>query len=346
MVRWYQDKSVGSMKCIEIVGGGLSGLSLGIFLRRLGVGVRIVEAAAYPRHKVCGEFVCGVSPEVMQEMGIAPVFDRALCHRNMSWWIGNDLVMSEGLPQTAYGLSRFFMDRQLAKMFVEAGGELVQGQRMELDDAPGRVWAIGKRKRRGKWIGLKVHVLGVAMDGLEMHVGKRGYLGVCGVEESRANCCGLFQIDKGVDRKNLLASYLELNGMDDLLERFRGWREDKASLCATAGFSMGAQQRPGRFCVGDSNFLIPPFTGNGMSMAIESAWIAGPWLAKYAKGELDWIQASQRYDACCATHFKKRTSLAGGLHPLLLSRFGRHLVKWSAKAGVLPFESLFTHLRT
>ena len=52
------------MREIEIVGGGLSGLSLGIYLRRRGVPVRILEAGAYPRHKVCGEFVCGVSNDV------------------------------------------------------------------------------------------------------------------------------------------------------------------------------------------------------------------------------------------------------------------------------------------
>ena len=49
------------MRKIEIIGGGLSGLSLGLSLLRRGVAVRIIESGSYPRHKVCGEFVCGVS---------------------------------------------------------------------------------------------------------------------------------------------------------------------------------------------------------------------------------------------------------------------------------------------
>ena len=42
------------MKAVTIIGGGLSGLCLGIGLRQRGVPVRIIEAGTYPRHKVCG----------------------------------------------------------------------------------------------------------------------------------------------------------------------------------------------------------------------------------------------------------------------------------------------------
>jgi flavin-dependent dehydrogenase len=334
------------MREIEIIGGGLSGLTLGIYLRKLGVTVRVVEAGAYPRHKVCGEFVCGVGEDVLRETGIAEVFAGATHHRDMAWWVGDDPVMREDMAQHALGLSRYRMDAQLATMFRAAGGELLAGRRADQGDAPGRVWAVGKRKRRGKWIGLKVHFQGVAMEGLEMHLGKQGYLGLCGVEGGRVNGCGLFRIDKSVDRANLLQGYLQANGLDALSGRLSAWQPDHASWCATAGFSMGAQQQPGSFCVGDAAFLIPPFSGNGMSMAIESAWLAGPWLAEYAGGQLAWPEAVEAYTAACARHFNKRTCLARGLHPFLLHEFGRQLLKWSAKGGVLPFGLLFKHLRT
>ncbi|MDB6025304.1 MAG: putative electron transfer oxidoreductase, partial [Verrucomicrobiales bacterium] len=42
---------------ITIVGGGLSGLTLGIALRQRGIPTTIWEAGRYPRHKVCGEFI-------------------------------------------------------------------------------------------------------------------------------------------------------------------------------------------------------------------------------------------------------------------------------------------------
>ena len=47
------------MKSIAIVGGGLAGLTLGIGLRQRGVPAALWEAGRYPRHRVCGEFICG-----------------------------------------------------------------------------------------------------------------------------------------------------------------------------------------------------------------------------------------------------------------------------------------------
>lgn len=334
------------MKKVEIIGGGLSGLSLGIYLRRLDVPVVIYEAGSYPRHKVCGEFICGVSDDVLNEMGISDVFEDARRHQSLAWWMGDDLVMRDRLPMEAIGLSRFRMDADLAALFKALGGELVVGRRSSTEDAEGRVWAIGKRKRKGKWIGLKVHARGVDLDGLEMHVGRRGYLGLSGVEDGRVNCCGLFRVDKAVDKKNMIAGYLKANGLDELHRKFCNWGIDSESFSATAGFSMGSQQKPGAFCIGDTALLIPPFTGNGMSMAIESSWLAGPWLEKFAKGELGWAETCSSYSSACEDFFEKRMRLAGSLHPLLFNGFGRGLLKWSAVTGLLPFGFLFKQLRS
>ena len=46
---------------LTIAGGGLAGLSLGIALRSRGVPVRVIEAASYPRHRVCGEFISAIA---------------------------------------------------------------------------------------------------------------------------------------------------------------------------------------------------------------------------------------------------------------------------------------------
>ena len=50
---------------LTIVGGGLAGLTLGIALRQRGVPVTIWEAGHYPRHRVCGEFICGRGRETL-----------------------------------------------------------------------------------------------------------------------------------------------------------------------------------------------------------------------------------------------------------------------------------------
>ena len=49
-----------SLQPIEIVGGGLAGLSLGLALRQQDIPVTLFEAGSYPRHRVCGEFITGL----------------------------------------------------------------------------------------------------------------------------------------------------------------------------------------------------------------------------------------------------------------------------------------------
>ena len=59
---------------ITIIGGGLAGLTLGIALRQRDVPVTLFEAGGYPRHRVCGEFICGNGIEVLRELGLHSKF--------------------------------------------------------------------------------------------------------------------------------------------------------------------------------------------------------------------------------------------------------------------------------
>ncbi|BDS05195.1 FAD-dependent oxidoreductase [Oceaniferula spumae] len=336
------------MKKIQIIGGGLAGLALGVCLRNLGVDVILLEAGKYPKHKVCGEFICGVSPKMLSDLGIREVVEQSLVHETMQWWMGDSKVLEDALPTPAWGLSRYKLDYDLSQLFHGMGGELVTGSRADLKDEEAVVWATGKPKKRGGWIGLKIHALNAEVDGLEMHVGDRGYIGLCGIEGERVNCCGLFRVDKSIKATGgqLIAEYLRANGLNQLADRFSEWTKDEDSFSATAGFSFGKQVHAGGFCVGDASYLIPPFTGNGMSMALESAWMAGKWLEQYAKNEIDWTSAIAGYDNECVAFFLKRMKLSATVQPLMFHRLGRTLLKTAAKTGVLPFEFLFHQLRT
>ena len=76
------------MKEVTIVGGGLTGLSLGIALRRARVPVILHEAGQYPRHRVCGEFINGVGEETLARLGIADLFSGVLRHEE--WRSGKE----------------------------------------------------------------------------------------------------------------------------------------------------------------------------------------------------------------------------------------------------------------
>ena len=55
---------------ITIAGGGLAGLALATALRHREVPVTVLEAGYYPRHRVCGEFISGVSQETLENLKI------------------------------------------------------------------------------------------------------------------------------------------------------------------------------------------------------------------------------------------------------------------------------------
>ena len=86
---------------ITIMGGGLAGLSLGIALRRRDVPVTVIEAGKYPRHRVCGEFISGVSHETLESLGIEEVFEGAMAPRTVAWHDHGSLVHRDELPEAA-----------------------------------------------------------------------------------------------------------------------------------------------------------------------------------------------------------------------------------------------------
>ncbi len=116
---------------ITIVGGGLAGLTLGIALRRCQVPVTILEAGTYPRHRVCGEFICGDGIEVLRDLGLLEKFTRAgaVEAQNAAFYSGHRSYPRKALPRPALCLSRYVMDDLLANEFRQLGGQLRQLER-------------------------------------------------------------------------------------------------------------------------------------------------------------------------------------------------------------------------
>jgi flavin-dependent dehydrogenase len=69
--------------------------------------------------------------------------------------------------------------------------------------------------------------------------------------------------------------------------------------------------------------MIPPVTGNGMSMAFESAaWAAEP-LAAYSRGERTWDESRLAIARRCDAGFARRLRWARWLQWMLLHRGSR-----------------------
>ena len=211
----------------------------------------------------------------------------------------------------------------------------------------GLVWAAGRRlEKESRWLGLKGHFEGVPLEGgLEMHIGKGGYVGLTPIREDggRLNVCALFE-RRDLRGKTLIVDYLRACGLMDLAERLKEGELDEASVTGVSGFHLGTQRIDDGLCsLGDAERMIPPFTGNGMSMAFESAECALEPLMSYAKGG-EWDECRTAIRSALETRFRKRVALALGLHRFLTTRLGRGGLSLAARSGFLPFHWLHRQL--
>lgn len=341
-------------KSITIVGGGLAGLSLGIGLRSNGIPVTIHEAGRYPRHRVCGEFICGVDGETLKTLSIGDVLEESIPNRSTAWFRYDREILQRDLPFSASGISRYKLDNELASRFEKLGGDLCVGSRFRSDGVKtdGVVFASGRpREPESDWIGLKCHLPGFSTEtDLEMHLGEGGYLGLSQVENEVVNACGLFRIRSDIKgkRETLLARYLESCGMRSLASRIRESEVDTDSAVGVNAFRLGRQRPSGaseRFAIGDQFAIIGPFAGNGMSMAFESAAMALEPLIAWSRDEMEWSDALQGYEAYARRRFRSRMRLSGLMHPFLVSPIGQNVLSALASTKLLPFTPLFHALR-
>jgi 2-polyprenyl-6-methoxyphenol hydroxylase-like FAD-dependent oxidoreductase len=315
-------------KPVTIIGGGLAGLTLGIGLRLLEVPVVLHEAGNYPRHRVCGEFISGRGQTTLARLGLDELLYQggAVSAKTAAFFTATKSTAPRPLPSAAICLSRFTLDAILAEKFRELGGELFDASRFAKNFGEGIVRATGRHaqteKNGARWFGLKIHGRNIALTAdLEMHVSAEGYVGLCKINGGEVNICGLFRklANEPGAPKNWRERLLGLPG-SPLHVRLLDAEFDEDSFCAIAGLSLQPQRAAARIeiCVGDAITMIPPVTGNGMSMAFESAGLAIEPLADWSRGELPWEETHQKITHACDVAFAQRLAWAKWLQRIIL----------------------------
>lgn len=338
---------------VTLVGGGIAGLSLGIGLRRAGVPVTVIEASTYPRHRVCGEFISGVSRETLEQLGVADLLDDAEICRETAWYDRSGPVFRKALPVPALGISRYRLDQRLAERFRGLGGELREGERFRDLETPrdGFVFATGRpRDTSSPWIGLKGHLLDYRLGAdLEMHLGNGGYIGLSRIEDGRVNACGLFRrrSDLKAIGNDALVAYLNACGLEDLARRVTGAGLDPGSLSGVSAFQFGRQDTAseGMVRLGDRFSIIGPFTGHGMSMAFQSAALVLPLLVQYSHRDMSWADLTRDSHRILRRSFQRRLGISRLVHPFLTSSLGQKAVTGLAKRNWLPFSLMYRATR-
>lgn len=319
---------------VTIIGGGLAGLTLGIGLRQRNIPVAILEAGDYPRHRVCGEFISGSGQNVLGRLGLLSDFQKAgaIHARTVMFVCGGTQSPVRPLAAPALCLSRHKMDALLAQKFQELGGELrVNSRWTSGKDGEGVIAASGRRlqpaEQDARWFGVKAHVspatpVNLEAD-LEMHLSPDGYVGVSRIENGQVNVCGLFKArpdNRAEKRPESKTEWLRGGDGSSLRRRLGAAQFEPDSFCSVAGIQLKPRRASAKeCCIGDTLTMTPPVTGNGMSMAFESAEAAIEPLTAYGRGELNWPEAQRQVALRCDAAFSRRLAWARVLQWLIMS---------------------------
>ena len=329
------------MHTVEIIGGGLAGLALGLGLRARGVPVRIIEAGEYPRHRVCGEFITGLDHDTRRELQLTDILAGARQARGVLWSEPGRPSVRHDLPEVALCLSRYHLDESMASAFAAAGGDLRTGCRGPSDAKPGRIMASGRRPQAGsRWVGLKQHFHQLDLrEDLELHLGQGAYVGLTRIEGRAVNVCGLFP-RPGRGEACGLIDRVRAAGLASLALRLESATPVEASACAVAGLDYG---RPASqlAALGDYHGLIPPFTGHGMTVAMQSAALAARRLEPWARGRFAWDETLALLQQDLRRRFARKLAWGRVLHPWLLVPQGRWVVHLLHRWGALPLGPLY-----
>ncbi len=334
-----------------IIGGGPAGTSLSILMARAGYEVLLLEKGHYPFQKVCGEYLSREALPYLDELKIPyqelspPTID----HLRISSSKGSRLESE--LPLGGIGLSRSELDRMLAERARAEGVEIREGTRVRSVDLIGSAYNVSTRdskyeanevveafgkdkpplipreegtdKKRGKrgrgqdrWVGIKYSVEGDLPDKrIELHSFPGGYAGLSRVEGERRGCMS-YLIDasrlKEVGRKHAEWDLLRVNPSLD--ERLRSLHfPEKPVGISDLLFGRKALKDEAGWYTGDAAASIPPFAGNGMSMAIEGAFLLAPHLKAHLEGKISEERAKSAYRKDREKLFKTRLRVGNAL---------------------------------
>jgi 2-polyprenyl-6-methoxyphenol hydroxylase-like FAD-dependent oxidoreductase len=181
-----------------------------------------------------------------------------------------------------------------------------------------------------------------------MFLSPGSYVGVSWLPRGEVNVCGLFRRRAGErSPPGSARDWFTRIPHARLRQRLAGASFDEESFCSVAGLSLKPQRAVvSRACrVGDAITMIPPLTGNGMSMAFESSELAMEPLAASSRGEISWQQAQRHIARSCDVRFARRLRWAGWLQALAMSPLGQSLALWSVARSNWLWRAWFSLTR-
>lgn len=333
------------MSEIVVVGGGPAGSATALLLARAGRDVRIVERAAFPRRKACGEYLNGGAVAALGRLGVLErVRAAASPLRGVRLAVPGEEPVALAFDAPALACARERLDAVLLDAAREAGAQVERGRvedaileggvcrgvRVRGDDgalAERRASFVVGADGAGSIVARKLGLLARAPRGARFAVG--------------GHYAGLGALDGHVEMAVERGAYFAVNPLGDALanvmavvprDRVAAW---SAGLDAKVGatrvgprIAIGplahAVRRPiarGALLVGDAAGFLDPFTGQGIFLALAGAErAAAAILAEQLDAYAAWrlADAARRARLCAAVKLLVET-------PLLARRAARRL---------------------
>jgi flavin-dependent dehydrogenase len=299
-----------------VIGGGPAGAATAAALAARGREVMLLEKTSAPHHKVCGEFLSAETQASLLALGITPAALGAVSIGQIALSSGKSIARAP-LPFRGLSLSRYRLDEALLGRAEASGAIVKRGTAARSAVRDGSSWTVlaaepglsircrnlviatGKVALRGfeddrdrSFVGLKLH-LRVGDDILHSFGGKtwllffeQGYAGLQPVEDATVNLCWLVsaRLVKQIGRSwEAWLSYFArcAPALGDIPVGEPLWDPPLTVACPRGTYLNRAAQ-PQVFHVGDRMAHIPPFTGDGLGIALATGALAARHIASNA----------------------------------------------------------------
>lgn len=314
---------------VAIIGAGPAGSTLAALLARRGVKVGLYDKETFPRDKLCGEFLSYDALPLLAELGGLDALDRAGApHINRGRIVGRHRTYEFPLASPARGVSRLLLDATLLDCAVKAGAQFEVRTVSSLSDCSAKV-IVGAWGRWGRFdkqlersfvedrnrnFGFKRHYQRHgerAADGsIDLYSFDRGYLGVNAVEGGVTNICGLVHASRLSGHKGRWDSFIEtIRDEEPQLDRlYAGATPAQPQFLSSDPviFRPRSSVEGGVFMIGDASGVIDPLTGNGMSMAMQSAFLVAPHLLRLLEAPQQRARIEDEYRDAHRAFFSDR----------------------------------------